>query len=112
MPIIIGFARQRRELLESEIARIAGELPRLGVLRAWVTGEFGSGRVSPDTPLELVVVHDNPQPPHRRSDFFVDHLRPRLATHFTVYTPEEAESLEERDRVLVEAIRLAEPIVG
>ena len=112
MPIMIGFARQRQQLIEAEIARIAEELPRLGVLRAWVTGEFGRGRVSPDTPLELVVVHDTIQPGHRRSDFFVDHLRPRLGTHFAVYTPEEAESLEERDRVLVEAMRLADPIVG
>lgn len=112
MPIMIGFARQRRQLIEAEIARLAEELPKLGVLRAWVTGAFGRGEVGPDTPLELVLVHDTPQPAHRRSDFFVDHLRPQLDTRFAVYTPEEAERLEDTDRVLVEATRLGDPIVG
>ena len=112
MPIMIGFARQRQQLIEAEIARMAEELPKLGVLRAWVTGEFARGRVGPDTPLDLVVVHDTPQPPHRRPDFFVDHLRPRLDTRFAVYTPEEAETLEGADRVLSEAARLGEPICG
>jgi hypothetical protein len=112
MPIMIGFARQRQQLIESEIARLAEELPKLGVLRAWVAGEFARGQIGPDTPLELVVVHDTSQPPHRRSDFFVDHLRPQLDTRFAVYTPEEAETLEESDRVLVQATRLGDPIAG
>lgn len=109
---MIGFARQRRQLIEAELGRIAEELPSLGVLAAWVTGEFGRGEIRPDTLLELVIVHDTAQPAHRRSDFFVDHLRPRLGVHFTVYTPGEAESLEGSDRVLVEARRLAAPIIG
>ena len=112
MPIMIGFARQRQELIEAEIARMAEELPRLGVLRAWVTGEFARGRVRPDTPLDLVIVRETTQPAHRRSDFFVDHLRPRLDTRFAVYTPEEAETLKGTDPVLLEAVRLGEPICG
>ena len=112
MPIMIGFARQRQQLIEAEIARLAEELPNLGVLRAWVTGDFARGRIGPATSLDLVLVHDTPQPAHRRSDFFVDHLRPHLDTRFAVYTPEEAETLEETDRVLLEAARLGEPIVG
>ena len=109
---MIGFARQRQQLIEAEIARMAKELPRLGVLRAWVTGDFARGQLAPGTPLELVVVHDTREPAHRRSDFFVDHLRPRLDTRFAVYTPEEAERLEQVDRVLVAAERLGEPICG
>ena len=112
MPIMIGFARQRQQLIEAEIARMAEELPKLGVLRAWVGGEFARGRISPDTPLDLVLVHETSEPAHRRSDFFVDHLRPRLDTRFAVYTPEEAEALEGIDPVLVAADRLGEPIVG
>ena len=112
MPIMIGFARQRRQLIEAEIARIAEELPKLGVLRAWVSGEFARGCIAPDTPLDLVLVHQTTEPAHRRSDFFVDHLRPRLDATFAVYTPEEAETLEQSDRVLIEAARLGEPICG
>ncbi len=112
MPIMIGFARQRQQLIEAEIARFAEELPKLGVLRAWVTGDFARGQIGPDTPLDLVVVHETAQEPHRRSDFFVDHLRPQLDTRFSVYTPEEAETLEDSDRVLVQATRLGDPIVG
>ena len=112
MPIMIGFARQRQQLIEAEIARMAEELPKLGVLRAWVSGEFARGRIAPDTPLDLVVVHETAERAHRRSDFFIDHLRPRLDTRFAVYTPEEAETLEETDRVLLDAARLGEPICG
>ncbi len=112
MPIMIGFARQRQQMIEAEIARMAKELPALGVLRAWVSGDFARGDVAPEMPLELVVVHHTEQPGHRRSDFFVDHLRPRLDTRFAVYTPEEAEALEGIDPVLVAADRLGEPIVG
>ncbi len=112
MPIMIGFSRQRQQLIEAEIARMVEELPRLGVLRAWVTGDFARGRVGPDTSLDLVVVRDTLEPPHRRSDFFIDHLRPRLDTRFAVYTPEEAETLAEADPVLSEAARLGEPICG
>ena len=91
---------------------MAEELPKLGVLRAWVCGEFARGRIAPDTPLDLVLVHKTPEPAHCRSDFFVDHLRPRLDTRFAVYTPEEADALEQSDRVLTEAARFGEPICG
>ncbi len=82
------------------------------MLRGWVTGDFARGEVQPDTPLDLVLVHQTEQPPHRRADFFVDHLRPTLDTRFAIYTPEEAEALEADDPVLVAAQRLGEAFVG
>ena len=109
MPMMIGFAEQRRAMLEAELTRFVQELPPLGVQRLYVTGEFGHRQVRSDTPLEVVIVHPTHEPSHRRADFFVDHLRPRLETHFVVYTPGEFEELAEVDPVLIRAIALAEP---
>jgi hypothetical protein len=106
---MIGFAEQRRAMLEAELVRFVEELPPLGVQRLYVTGAFGRRDVRSDTPLEVVIVHPSEEPFHRRADFFVDHLRPRLQTHFLVYTPEEFEALNESDPVLTRAIALAEP---
>ena len=109
MPMMIGFAEQRRAMLEAELTRFVEEVPPLGVHRLYVAGEFGRREVRSDTALELVIVHPTSEPAHRRADFFVDHLRPRLQTHFVIYTPEEFEELVEEDPVLLRAISLAEP---
>ena len=110
--MMYGFAAQRRQLLEAEIARVADEFPRLGVVRAWVTGEVARGHVGPETPLELLLVHETGEPFHRRAEFFVDHLRPQLDTRYYVYTPDELESLTGTDRMIDEAMQLGEPIHG
>ena len=89
MPMMIGFVDQRRAMLEAELARFVEELPPLGVHRLYIGGAFGRQEVRSDTPLEVVIVHPTEEPSRRRADFFVDHLRPRLQTHFVVYTPEE-----------------------
>jgi hypothetical protein len=109
MPMMVGFATQRRQLLEAELARLVEELPPFGVQRIYATGPFAQGTVEADTPLELIFVHPTDAPAHRRADFFVDHLRPRLQTHFLVYTPEEFDALAEVDPVLVHAIALGAP---
>ncbi len=109
MPMMFGFAVQRRQMLEAELVRIVEELPSLGVLRLYVTGAFGRREVRADTPLEVVVVHETGEPFRRRAEFFVDHLRPRLETHFWVYTPEEFRRHAQDDPVLAGAIALAEP---
>ena len=63
-------------------------------------------------PLELVVVQQTNEPFHRRSDFWVTHLRPRLDTSFFVYTPEEYEELAAIDPLLAAAERDGEVIIG
>ncbi len=110
MPMMLGFATQRRQLLESELARLVEELPPFGVQRLYATGRFADGAVEADTPLEVIVVHPTDDPPHRRPNFFVDHLRPRLQTHFLVYTPEEFDALAEVDPILIRAIALGAPV--
>ena len=67
-------------------------------------------RCAPRRRWELVIVHPTDEPYHRRPDFFVDHLRPRLDTRFHVYTPEEFEQLADRDPVLRRAVALGEPV--
>ena len=109
MPIMFGFAAQRRQMLEAELVRIVEELPALGVISLYVTGDFGRREVRADTPLEVVVVHETPEPFRRRAEFFVDHLRPRLETHFWVYTPDEFERHAEDDSLLRGALALAAP---
>ncbi len=104
MAVMIGFAERRRELLEAELQRMAGELPTLGVERSYLTGDVARGEVEVGSALELVLVRETDEPFRRRADFFVSHLQPRVATHFWVYTPEEFEELAERDPVLRRAL--------
>ena len=110
MPLMFGFAQQRRKLLEAELLRIAAELPALGVERADLTGDLAGDRVQRDSELELVLVHRTGEAFHRRSDYFVDHLRPRVGTRFHVYTPEEFRQLSETDPLLQRARQLGSPV--
>ena len=104
MAVMIGFAARRRELLEAELQRMAAELPMLGVERSYLLGDLATGEVEVGSALELVLVRETAEPFHRRADFFVSHLQPRVGTHFWVYTPEEFEELGERDPVLRRAL--------
>ena len=112
MPMMFGFAQQRRRLLEAEVERILSDLALFGARRVYLVGGLATGTVGPDTELELVVVQATDEPFHRRADFWVTHLRPRVGTRFLVYTPDEFAALAETDPVLVEALRLGEAIVG
>ena len=104
MAVMVGFAERRKELLEAELQRMAGELPMLGVERSYLTGGLARGEVEVGSALELVLVRETDEPFRRRADFFVSHLQPRVATHFWVYTPEEFGELGERDPVLRRAL--------
>ena len=112
MPIMFGFAQQRRQLLDAEVQRILSDLSLFGGRRVYLTGDLAAGRVGPETTLELVIVQSTDEPFHRRPDFWVTHLRPRVATRFIVYTPEEFEALEGTDLLLLRAAQFGEMIVG
>ena len=112
MPMMFGFSEQRRRLLDEEVERLAAELPPLGVERLYVTGDLARGRVGPASELDLVLVQRTEEPFHRRPDFFVTHLRPRVAIRFTVYTPEEFSELAGDDPVLLDALRSGEAVFG
>ena len=112
MPMMLGFASQRRQLLDAELERFAEELPPLGVHRAYLTGEVATGRIEPDTELEFVLIQDTVEPFHRRADFFATHLRPSVGARFLVYTPDEFTELESIDPVLVGAKMHGEVIFG
>jgi hypothetical protein len=102
---MFGFSKHRKAQLTEELRRIAPELARLGVERVWLAGDLIEERVTPESQLELVLVHPTREPFHRRSDFFVTHLRPTVGTQFVVYTPEEFDTLQDRDDILVRARR-------
>ena len=108
MPMMFGFSKHRRAQLVEELRRMAAELPRLGVERAWLAGDLAGDTVRPESELELVLVHQTVEPFHRRSDFFVTHLRPAVGTRFIVYTPAEFDEFRDSDRILVRALRTGE----
>lgn len=110
--MMFGFSQQRRQLLDAELRRVAAEAPQLGALRIYLVGDLARGEVGPETELELVVVQATDEPFHRRADFWVAHLRPRVGTRFLVYTPEEADELELLDPNLRAAQRDGELVVG
>ena len=95
MPVRIGFARFRREALEKELERITGMMAQLGVQKAILIGDLATGRVGPDSSLDLIMVQDIPGSFTRRMDFFTSHLGPMLATNYLVYTQEEFGTLKD-----------------
>ena len=112
MPMMFGFSGQRRLMLEEEARRIAGELMGFGALRAYLIGDLSRGTVGPESELELVIVQETDEPFHRRADFWVGHVRPRVGTRFLVYTPDEFEAFEEIDPLLIVAQRSGEVLIG
>ena len=112
MPIMFGFARQRRQMLEAELERFIEEMPQLGLIKMWIYGDLSSGNVTPDSELELVLLQVTDEPWHRRGDFWMSHLRPRVGSQFYVFTPEEFDSLSHIDPVLVETIKNGESVYG
>jgi hypothetical protein len=110
--MMFGFSQQRRRMLDAEAERLTNELPPLGVLRMYLIGDFGAGRVEPDTELELLIVQETDEPFQRRPDFFVSHVRPRIGTRFIVYTPGEFEELEADDPVIRLALTSGELLYG
>ena len=100
--MMFGFSRQRRMLLEAELERFTMEMPPLGAQRGYLIGDVAKGKVQPDTELDLLLVQETTEPFHRRSDFWVTHLRPSVGTRFLVYTPQEFEELAGSDPLLVE----------
>lgn len=112
MPMMVGFSAQREGALRREIERYAGLMPTLGVDRAIAVGALTEGEVGPDTPLQMVVVHDTDAPFARRADFFYGHLEPRVALDVTVYSPDEFEKVAESDGPAGRLIRSGEPIFG
>jgi len=112
MPMMFGFYQRRREMLEAEARRFAEEAPPFGAFRAWAVGDFARATVTATSELRIVLVQETDEPFHRRADFWVAHLRPRVGTTYLVYTPEEADELGEIDPLLIEATERGEPLVG
>jgi hypothetical protein len=112
VPIVFGFTIQRRQMLEAELRRFADEMPTLGAERVILIGALARGSCGPDTELVLVVVQETDESAHRRGDFWTTHLRPRVGTHFLVYTPAELASLEDLDPVIQEAAVHGEVLIG
>ncbi len=112
MPIMFGFARQRRKMLEVELERFIQEMPTLGMLRMWVVGDLTMGTVSPASDLDLVVVQQTDEPWRRRADFWQSHLRPRVGVTFHVFTPDELEELAAVDPILRSAQGSGELVYG
>jgi len=110
MPMMLGFARHRRQLLEAELRRIASELGRLGVVNAYLVGDLARDAVGPESELELLLVHATDAPVQRRADFFVSHLLPCVGTQFLVYTPREFEQARDEDPAIRAILARAEQL--
>ena len=112
-PIMFGFARQRRQMLEAELNRFVDEMPQLGMTRLFLVGDLARGTdIAPDTALHLIVVQETDEAFHRRSDFWTTHLRPAVATNFDVYTEQEFGDLQDCDPLLAEANQYGDRLYG
>lgn len=112
-PIMFGFGRLRRRMIEAEIQRYVEEMPQLGMTRLILMGDLVSGKEpgAGDT-VELIVVQETDEPFHRRSDFWVTHLRPAVGTDFHVFTEQEFLDLQSTDPLLIRSHNYGEPLYG
>ena len=112
-PIMFGFARQRQQMLEAELTRFVDEMPPLGMTRLILIGDLARGTtILPHTGIYLVVEQETEEPPHRRPDFWVTHLRPSVNAMFHVYTPDEFVSTLDSDPILIEAENYGDQLYG
>ena len=95
MPVRIGFTLYRRQMLERELEAIEALLPTLGVEKVILTGDMITGDFSPESRIDLIVVHDTDRPFGRRADFFYYHFGSGVEVETLVYTPEEFERLQD-----------------
>ena len=93
MPVRIGFTKFRQQMLEQELENIQGLLPTLGVEKVILTGDMVTGKYSPDSRIDLIIVHDTDRPFGRRADFFSYHLGSGVEVDTLVYTPDEFDRL-------------------
>ena len=105
MPVRIGFTQFRRQLLEKEMENIMSLLPQLGVEKVYLTGDMVTGDISPDSRIDLIVVHDTDSTFGRRADFFSYHLSSMVAVDCQVYTPQEFEDCQESLPALAAAVK-------
>ena len=95
MSVRVGFTKFRQQMLEQELKGIEDMLPNLGVEQVILTGDMVSGDYSPDSRIDLIVVHKTDLCFGRRADFFSWHLDSVVAVDTQVYTPEEFEACRE-----------------
>ena len=95
MSVRVGFTKFRQQMLEQELKGIEDMLPNLGVEQVILTGDMVSGDYSPDSRIDLIVVHKTDLCFGRRADFFTWHLDSIVAVDTQVYTPEEFETCRE-----------------
>jgi predicted nucleotidyltransferase len=87
--VVWAGSEDRRVRLETELRRIVGELPRLGVTKAIVFGSLASGQVGQTSDIDLVLVAPSAERFTRRLEQFYRALEPSVALDLFVYTPEE-----------------------
>ncbi len=95
MPMRVGFTEFRKQMLERELGGIQDLLPTLGVEKVILTGDMVTEDYSPDSSIDLIVVHKTDATFGRRADFFSYHLGSYVAVNTQVYTPEEFATLQE-----------------
>ena len=95
MPVRVGFSVFRKEMLERSLKGIEELWPILGVEKVILVGDLVTGNLTPESSIDLVVVHETDRPFGQRADFFSYHLDSNVAVDTQVYTPEEFERLQD-----------------
>ena len=105
MPVRIGFAEYRSQLLRQELERVLEELPGLGALKVILLGDVLTGDGKPSSILELIIVQETEDSYLDRIDFFLSHLRPTVGIDISVYTPDEFFDLKEKNLFVSKALK-------
>jgi|TARA_B110000263_G_C15120456_1_gene424089 hypothetical protein len=100
LPIVFGFSNHRKNCLERELSKFSKESKQLGAKSLGVFGDYPLGKVTPDTPLDLIIIQETEKKFINRDEFWITHLRPSVHTRFFVYTSEEYKKLNTQSHTI------------
>jgi uncharacterized protein len=87
-------AAARKELLDAAVTRLRSALPGIAGARiAIVFGSYASGKVGPESDLDIMLIRETAEPPLRRANDLYADLLLGVPFDVVVYTPAEFERL-------------------
>lgn len=104
MPFKIGPDPERRQRLETELARMKDLFPQLGVRKAILFGSLARGDVTETSDLDLILIKETSKRFTDRLEEALLVLDPRVGLDVLVYTPEEFATLLETRAFVQQAV--------
>ncbi|MGQ9610229.1 MAG: nucleotidyltransferase domain-containing protein [bacterium] len=110
MPIKIGLAKERKKKLEEELGRIIPKIIELNVEKVLLIGSLATGEIHPTSDIDLIIIKETDKRFIERLEEFYTQVKPKIATDFFVYTPEEFDEIKKNNQFIKYALKTGKVI--